>query len=136
METKNVTVDQQAVLNAILKMTASFHDKDLNGVMASYEPDAVIVFERDKPVSEPAAIRDGFNRFFAVDPRFEYSGHEVFVTGDLAIHIAPWTMTGKTPDGSKTNQSGLSVAVLRRKADGTWLMVFDNPFGQHLMEVR
>ena len=121
-------------MNAILDMTFAFHNKDIEGVMASYEKKAVIVFEPEKPVSDPEAIRQGFFGFFAVNPKFEYSGHEVFVNGELAIHFAPWQMTGKTPDGAEIKQSGLSVAVLRKQPNGKWLMVFDNPFGQHLLE--
>lgn len=136
MENKDFTSEQNAVMNAILEMTSAFHKKDLNGVMASYEPQAVIVFEPEKPVSDPTAIRDGFYGFFAVNPVFEYSGHEVFINGNLAVHFAPWVMTGKAPDGTEIKQSGLSVAVLRKQANGKWLMLFDNPFGQHLLDKR
>lgn len=31
-------------------------------------------------------------------------------------------------------QNGFSVVVLRRQADGRWLMVIDNPFGDHLVK--
>jgi ketosteroid isomerase-like protein len=136
MNTENFSFDQQAVMNAILEMTASFHKQDINGVMSSYESNAVIVFEPEKPVSDRDAIREGFFSFFAVNPKFEYSNHEVFINGDLAMHFAPWTMTGNAPDGTEIKQSGLSVAVLRRQIDGKWLMVFDNPFGQHLLDLR
>ena len=65
---------------------------------------------------------------------FDYpSGHEVIVNGDIAIHIAPWSMTGRTPDGQDLAQSGLSVAVMRRQADGSWRMVIDNPHGGRLL---
>lgn len=134
MENNKFTPQQQEVLTSILNMTSSFHEKDIEGVMSSYERNAVIVFEPEKPVSEPTAIREGFYGFFKLNPKFEYSGHEVFVNGDLAIHFAPWAMTGKTPDGTHIQQSGLSVAVLRKQKDGRWLMVFDNPFGQHLLD--
>lgn len=134
MEKKAFTQEQTAVLNSILEMTASFHQKDIEGVMRSYEPNAMIVFEPEKPVTDPRAIREGFYGFFAVDPLFEYSGHEVFINGNLAVHFAPWTMSGKAPDGTDIIQSGLSVAVLRKQHDGKWLMLFDNPFGQHLLD--
>lgn len=134
MQQTNFDREQKAVFDAILGMTESFHKKDIDGVMASYEVNAVIAFEPGKPVSDVHAIREGFNGFFAVNPKFTYSGHEVFVSGDLAIHFAPWSMTGKTPDGKEVRQQGLSVAVLRKQPDGKWLMVFDNPFGQHLLE--
>ena len=134
METKNFTSDQQAVMNAILNMTAAFHSQDIDGVMAAYEKNAVIVFEPEKPASDPEAIRQGFFGFFGLNPKFEYSGHEVFVNGELAVHFAPWIMTGKTPDGEEIKQSGLSVAILRKQLNGKWLMLFDNPFGQHLLD--
>jgi ketosteroid isomerase-like protein len=134
MENKNFSPDQQAVMNAILDMTTAFHKKDIERVMASYEKNAVIVFEPEKPVDDPEGMRQGFFRFFAVNPKFEYSGHEVFVIGELAVHFAPWIMSGKTPDGVEIKQSGLSVAVLRKQTNGKWLMLFDNPFGQHLLD--
>ena len=37
METKNFTSEQNAVMNAILEMTAAFHKKDINGVMSKVE---------------------------------------------------------------------------------------------------
>jgi uncharacterized protein (TIGR02246 family) len=136
MEKKKFTTEQNEIMQVILDMTNSFHKKDLSGVLASYEPNAVIVFEPEKPVSGTDAIKQGFMGFFAFDPKFEYSGHEVFINGDLAMHFAPWTMKGKAPDGTEVTQSGLSVVVLRKQTNGKWLMVFDNPFGQHLMDQR
>ncbi|MFZ5973273.1 MAG: YybH family protein [Bacteroidota bacterium] len=136
METRNFTPEQNEVMNAILKMTSAFHKKDINGVMDSYETQAVIIFEPEKPVSDRNAIIEGFKGFFAVSPIFEYSGHEVFINGNLAIHFAPWVMTGKAPDGTEIKQSGLSVAVLRKQLNGKWLMVFDNPFRQHLLDKK
>jgi uncharacterized protein (TIGR02246 family) len=134
MEKGTFTAEQNEIMKVILDMTASFHKKDLNSILKSYEPNAVIVFEPEKPVSGKDAISQGFMGFFAVNPKFEYSGHEVFINGDLAMHFAPWTMTGKAPDGTGINQSGLSVVVLRKQQDGKWLMVFDNPFGQRLLD--
>jgi uncharacterized protein (TIGR02246 family) len=136
MEKRTFTAEQNEVMQVILDMTESFHKKDINGVLASYEPNAVIVFEPEKPASGTDAIKQGFMGFFAVNPKFEYSGHEVFINGNLAMHFAPWTMTGKAPDGTIIQQSGLSVVVLRKQQNGKWLMVFDNPFGQHLMDQR
>jgi len=59
---------------------------------------------------------------------------EVFASGDIALHIAPWKMTGQAPDGTPFDQNGLSVAVFRRQADGAWKMVIDNPNGDALLE--
>lgn len=126
--------DEQNALAAIETMTTAFQNKDLSGVMASYESPATIVFEPGVPVSDPAQIEQMFGGMALIDPVFEYpAGHEVIVNGDIAMHIAPWSMTGKTPDGQSIAQSGLSVAVLRRQSDGSWKMVIDNPHGGQLL---
>ncbi len=125
--------EQKQVLATVEAMTAAFHQGDLDGVMAAYEGEATVVFEPEAPVSDPALLRQMFEGAFALNPEFTYAGHEVFVSGDIAVHFAPWTMTGTTPDGRAVEQSGLSVAVLRRQPDGRWLLVIDNPHGQNLL---
>jgi ketosteroid isomerase-like protein len=45
------------------------------------------------------------------------------------VHSSTWDMVARAPDGSEFTQSGFSVVVLRKQADGKWLMVIDNPFG-------
>lgn len=129
-----MTEDQQDVLAVVERMTAAFHKGDIDGVMASYEDTATIVFEPGNPVSDPAVLREMFLGMFTMNPRFDYSGHEVVVAGDLAVHFTPWSMKGTSADGAEIKQSGLSVAVLRRQSDGGWRMVIDNPHGQRLME--
>jgi ketosteroid isomerase-like protein len=131
---KTITAEEKKVLSVISKMTDAFHAGDIEKVMANYESNSTIMFEPGKPVSDPKLLREMFKGFFAVSPTFKYSGHEVFIENDIAMHITPWTMTGKAPDGSIIKQSGLSVAVLRRQSDGNWLMVIDNPHGQNLMK--
>lgn len=128
-----MTPEEKSVLARIEHMTESFHQKNINAVMQNYEQGAIITFEPNKPVSDAAVLREMFKSAFTMNPQFDYSGHEVIVSGDTAVHIAPWTMTGKLQDGSSVSQSGLSVAVLRRQADGNWLIVIDNPHGQRLM---
>ena len=133
-EGTKMSEDHKNVLNTIQTMTTEFHAGNLDGVMQSYENNAAVAFEPGKPVLDRAMLEQGFAGFFTVKPKFTYSGHEVIVAGDIALHIAPWKMQGTTPDGQSMEQSGLSVAVLRKQEDGKWLMVIDNPHGQHLLE--
>lgn len=124
---------EKAVTKAIETMTSAFEKADIDTVMQSYEGQSSILFEPGNAATDPDLQRKLFTDFAAIKPNFEYSGHEVVVTGDIALHIAPWTMTAKTPDGQTISQSGLSVAVLRQQQDGSWKMVIDNPHGSHLM---
>jgi len=126
--------DEKQVLATVERMTAALQNGDFDNVMNAYENSAVIVFEPGRPVSDPTVARATFKQWYAMSPRFEYAGHDVLVAGDLAVHIAPWKMKGKAPDGASIERSGLSVAVLRRQSDGRWLMVIDNPHGQHLIQ--
>ncbi len=128
-----MTQDQQNVLTAVETMTLAFQAGDIDAVMQTYEPGATVVFEPGSPVQDGDQLRAMFTAMAEVNPVFTYTGHEVFVAGDTAIHIAPWSMTGQAPDGQAIAQSGLSVAVLRRQADGAWKMVIDDPHGAHLM---
>ncbi len=133
-EGQTMTQDQKDVLAAVETMTTAFQRNDIAGVMASYESEATVVFEPDAPISDAAQLEQMFSGMAAVNPEFDYSsGHEVIVNGAIAMHIAPWSMTGMTPDGQAIAQSGLSVAILRRQPDGSWKMVIDNPHGGRLL---
>jgi uncharacterized protein (TIGR02246 family) len=126
--------EEASVVEAVEAMTAAFQAGDLQGVLSAYGRDATVAFEPGQSVSGEAALSAGFLQFFSIGPRFRYSGHDVLVAADLALHIAPWEMTGTTPDGQAVAQRGLSVAVLRRSAAGAWHLMLDNPFGGRLLQ--
>ena len=129
-----MTKDQQDILTAIETMTAGFQAGDMATVMQSYEAAATVVFEPEAPVSDAAQLEQMFAGMAAMGPEFTYpAGHEVIVSGDIAVHIAPWKMTAQNLDGQSVEQSGLSVAVLRKQPDGRWKMVIDNPHGGRLL---
>ncbi len=135
MQSTTISKEQQEVLNAVESMTKSFNSKDINGVMSSYEKGALVIFEPESPVYDHKVLREMFQAAFAINPQFEYpQGHEVFVNGDSATHIAPWVMTGTAPDGTAIKQQGLSVANLKKQSNGKWLLTFDNPHGSYLMD--
>lgn len=128
--------DKQDIIEAVSAMTKAFHAGDIERVMASYEPAATIAFDPTAPTTDRAEQRVRFEAFFALKPEFTYAGHDVVIQGDVATHVAPWTMRATTPDGQSIEDQGLSVAVLRRQADGRWLMIIDMPKGAHLMATR
>ncbi len=131
---EDFTEEQRKVMKTIMKMTSSFAEKDINGVMETYEEESTIIFEPGMPVRDRNTQRELFMGFISMDPEFQYGEHEVFINGDVAIHLTPWSMIGKTPDGTQMKVGGLSIAVLRKQQDGEWLMIFDDPYGSHLLE--
>jgi ketosteroid isomerase-like protein len=116
-------------------MTDAFNKGDISAILRTYEPE-VVVGDPGKPVHGENALKAIFARFIAAKAAFTYSGHEVVRAGDLALHLAPWHMTGVAPDGTAIEARGLSVAVLRRQPDGQWLMVIDQPYGDMLLHPR
>lgn len=131
---KMMSVNTGKVLSTIELMTEAFQNKEINGILSNYENGAAVMFEPGKSVSDPEILRQMFEGAFQINPKFDYpKGHEVYIANDIALHIAPWVMTGKTPDGTEISETGLSVAVLRKQKDGQWLIVLDNPNGQVLL---
>lgn len=130
---QEMTNQEQNVLSLIQKMTSNFEGGNLDIVMSTYETDAAIMFEPGTAVTDSNVSKRIFAEFKALNPTFTYSGHEVIVSGNIALHIAPWSMHGQTPDGQDVTETGLSVAVLRQQENGEWKMVIDNPHGNHLL---
>ena len=120
------------IVSTILTMTDAFQKGDISAILRTYEPGAVVVGEPGKPLSGEAALRGMFAGFIALKPKFTYSGHDVVIADDIALHLAPWQLNGVAPDGTAVKQKGLSAALLRRQPDGRWLIVIDQPHGDAL----
>ena len=106
---------------------------DIDTILATFEPNGVLIGEPGTQAKGSPALRAAFSQFLAISPQISITEHDVIQADDIALHSSTWTMTGKTPDGFPIEQSGFSVVVLRRQANDQWLMVIDNPFGDHLI---
>ncbi len=126
----NFNEEQKRVFDTIKN---AFESKDINGALASYEADAIVMFEPQKPTIGKEAIKAALTKYFDMNPQFISSGYEIYISGDIATSIEPWSMTGQLPDGTKIEQRGLGITVLRKQADGNWLIIQDNPHGQFML---
>lgn len=122
------TMDQTKILETISAMTTAFAAGDIDGIMATYEPSAVVVAQPGQPVAGDAGLRAMFAEFIASGANFTYGAHEVVIAGDTGLHLMSWTAPG--PNGPMT---ALSVAVLHRQPNGDWKMVIDHPFGDGVL---
>jgi uncharacterized protein (TIGR02246 family) len=129
----NQTVEHAQIQSTIDTNNSAVATRDIDGILATYEPNAVLVGQPGMPVMGTPALREAFRQFLVLNPKITIVSQDVIQAGDIALHSYTWKMSGKAPDGNPVEQSGFSVVVLRKQTDGRWLMVIDNPFGGHLL---
>jgi ketosteroid isomerase-like protein len=89
---------------------------DLEGLVALYEPGAVLAFPAGRLTAGQDEIRKVYAELLADKPSFSSAGQSPAIrNGDLAL-----TST-RLPGG------GATVEVARRQPDGSWRWVIDQP---------
>ncbi|WP_378729476.1 YybH family protein [Nocardia brasiliensis] len=89
---------------------------DVEGLVALYEPDAVLAFPPGNLATGHAEIRKVYEQFVAAAPVLSPGKqHPALVSGDVAL-------TASTlPNGE------VVVEIARRQPDGSWLWAADQP---------
>ena len=107
----------------------AFNAGDLQGLVALYEPDAILI---PQPGSEPVqgiqAIRSTLEGFLALRGKIELETKHVVRYGDIALLRGAWRLRGTGPDGKPVEMVHGSAEVVRRQP-GSWRYVIDHPFG-------
>lgn len=103
---------------------------DLEGLIELYEPDAIFEPEFGATVVGHEQLRQALPEFVALRPQINYvAAPDIVVVGDVALVTNFWTMTGTAPDGSTVEEGGTSADVCRRRPDGSWGVLIDQPRG-------
>jgi uncharacterized protein (TIGR02246 family) len=102
---------------------------DIDALVELYEEDATFVPEPGRAVAGRAEIRAELAPLAALRPRITGRLERVLEAGDTALVANRWELDAVAPDGTPIHQGGLSADVLRRRADGTWGVVIDDPYG-------
>lgn len=106
----------------------AFNDRDLDALVALYEPDAVLVAQPGQIASGLDQIREALAGFLALNAPIEMMHLDTVQGADIAIVYGRWTVAGTGPDGQPLTVGGTTSDVVRRGDDGTWRFVADNPF--------
>ena len=116
--------------DVITDFPTALHDGHLDAALALYEPDAVFI---PQPGAEPLhgldQIRAALAGFAALQPTLTPDIRKVVQAGDIATVLNTWKLDGTGPDGAPLHLSGTSADVLRRRPDGTWGLLIDDPWG-------
>lgn len=111
----------------------AFNRGDIETIVALYEPHARLVVQPGQVVEGHAAIREALRACFALRPTITRQQHQVVTSGDIALSLDQWALTGTGPDGQPIALAGTAVEVLRQQPDGRWLYVIDNPWGTGIL---
>jgi ketosteroid isomerase-like protein len=106
-----------------------FSDGNLEGLVALYEPTAVLLPQPGQQAIGPTAIKEALAGFLAMKGSFRMSPIKVVPATDIAMLFSDWCLDGEDQDGNPIRLSGQTADVVRRQADGCWLFVIDSPFG-------
>ncbi len=99
---------------------------DLEAVVRSYEPNAVLVLEPSQVFRGRDEIRRAFGTFMEMEPKFQLNRRSLHHAEDIALGVYDLTLDGKGPAGSPVSLKGQAAVVFRRRADGRWLLLIDN----------
>jgi ketosteroid isomerase-like protein len=101
----------------------------LDDLLNLYEEGAKFVPAPGRVVSGRASIRQELAQLAAMGPRMSGRVEQVLEAEDTALVAYRWQMRASAPDGTPIRQGGLSADVLRRRPDGSWGVVIDDPYG-------
>lgn len=87
---------------------------DVDGVVALYEPDAVLAAASGDPVTGMTGIRRLYEQLLADRPLFNGNVRPALRMGDLALTSTQFS-------------GGATAEIARRQSDGRWLWIVDQP---------
>jgi uncharacterized protein (TIGR02246 family) len=119
----------QSPADAVRLVSERISASDVEGALALYEPNAAFTPQPGQVVTGLDGIRAALEGFTALKPRLEGTVERVVESGEVALVLNRWMLEGTAPDGQRIEMGGLSADVLRRQADGRWLVLIDDPWG-------
>jgi uncharacterized protein (TIGR02246 family) len=103
----------------------AFNARDLEGMLALYEPDATVVAGPGEVVNGPENIRSAMKSYLELQGDIRIETVFVIQSGEIALTRSRWEVR----EGNEVTASSSGTEVMRRGPDGIWRLVIDNPYG-------
>ena len=118
--------DRKAIARRTSELLAAVNGSNVDGVMAVWDDDGVMMPPGSPAVRGRAALDAYFRRLFA-GGRFEFvfTSSEIDVNGDIALERLAYTATAWPAGGAAAQSSGKGLHVYRRGPDGTSKLTHD-----------
>ena len=105
----------------------AFNARDMDAILALYEPDACMESAPDQHIEGIEGIRGVLTVFFTFRGQIRMETRKAVRTAGVGLLKGYWSLNGTAPDGSPLTLEGLSTEVVRQQPDGTWRYVIDLP---------
>lgn len=104
------------------------NEASLDGALALYDADAVLVERGGKLVIGLNAIREYLAGLLAIRPRITIRHRTTIRAGKVAVLISDWELEAVGPNGEAIRDGGRTYDIVRQQEDGNWLLAVDNPW--------
>ena len=123
---RDALADAAAVHAVAEALRLAVNTSDVDGVVACWAPDGVLMPPSHAAVHGREAIRQYFTRVFESRRlTFTFVDSHVEVFGDVAIERLHYTAVATASDGAITEDIGKGIHVCIRRADGRWRIAQD-----------
>lgn len=102
----------------------AFNAGDLEGLLALYEPEAVLATAAG-PARGSAALREAYRGFLEPGAAITLETVSALQCGEIALLQGRWVMEGT--ERSPARREGRNAEVARRQPNGDWLLLIDVP---------
>ena len=120
-------------LETVNHLVRAINAGDLAAAVELYEPEALLVSQPGQLARGRSQVREALAGFVAMRATLTSEVQQVLEAGDLALYLARWSLRGANPAGEPVTLRGESTDILRRQADGRWLIAIDDPWGTQLL---
>ncbi len=108
-----------------------FNEGDLDLIVDAYDGDAILVVPPDGHVARGHHdIRFASAAILARNPRMTIAVVKKLEGNGLAVTQGRWQMQLSAPDGQRHTMAGHGTLVSRKRPDGSWGIVLDDPLSE------
>src|SRR5258705_11045448 len=124
MQTASMQTDEQSIRNLVDKWLAASKARDLEKVLELMADDVVFMVPGKEPFGKQSFLATNKDlKDFQVEGKSDIK--EIKVLGDWAWMRNFLTVTITPPNGDPTVQSGYVLTILRKSANGNWVIARD-----------
>lgn len=119
-------------MHTMLTLVEARKNGDMETALGCYEKEASIVFGPGKVGVGQQALCNFIQ--FAMSLPVVFTTRNVIEGHDTALHYSAWTSSSVDDKGQAQELGGITTDVLRKQADGSWLIAIDNAWGVSVLD--